>query len=458
MKKAPFTLATLILTVALATTVANAQAFTDLFDFNGTDGALPESPNLLAQGRDGNLYGTTLQGGVYGSGVVFVIKPNGIQRVLFSFDYHTGGFLPESGLTLGTDGDFYGTTSEDNVFFQGNVFKITPSGSLTTLYTFTGGTDSGFPHAPPIEGTHGTFYGTTAYGYNPSIYEITPSGAFTVLGQLPGDSLGSLIEGSDGNFYGTTTSGGSGSNCPGGCGTVFKATPKGIVTTLNNFYGQNGAKPWGGVTQGSDGNLYGTATAGGTNKRGVIFKLSPKGITILHNFPDPNYGKDGEQPYALIQATDGNFYGIAPRGGTSDFGVIFEITPSGVYSILHNFDGTHGGYASSTLVQHTNGKIYGLTNAGGHSNDGVVYSLDLGLPPFVRLVSPSGKVGQTGGILGQGFTGATNVFLNGTSAAFTIMSDTYLTATVPPGATTGFVTVVTPSGTLTSNQEFQVRP
>jgi hypothetical protein len=136
--------------------------------------------------------------------------------------------------------------------------------------------------------------------------------------------------------------------------------------------------------------------------------------------------------------------------------VIFRIAQNGVYSILYNFDGMHGAAPYSTPVQHTNGKIYGLASAGGTSGNGVAYSFDLALGPFVKLVPTVGIIGQTGGILGQGFTGTTNVSFNGTSASFRVVSDTYLTATVPPGATTGYVSVTTPTGTLTSNVPFVI--
>ena len=200
------------------------------------------------------------------------------------------------------------------------------------------------------------------------------------------------------------------------------------------------------MIQGNDGNFYGTAAGGGSYRQGVVFKLTPQGaITLLHEFADPNYLNDGQYPFAgLVQANDGNFYGVTYEGGTTGYGVIFQITPAGAYSILYNFDGTHGRYPESTPMQHTNGKIYGLTNIGGTNGAGVVYSFDMGLAPFVRLVSTTGKVGKTIEVLGQGFTGTTAVSFNGTAATFIVVSDTYLKATVPSGATTGFVTVTTP--------------
>lgn len=179
---------------------------------------------------------------------------------------------------------------------------------------------------------------------------------------------------------------------------------------------------------------------------------------MVHNFGDPNYPNDGLAPYeGIVQATDGNFYGNTCKGGTANVGVIFRITPAGAYSILHNFDGTHGSCPASAPMQHTDGKIYGLA-AGGKSGKGVAYSFDLGLGPFIKTVPTTGKVGKAVGILGGGLRGTSNVSFNGTPATFTVVSNTYLKTKVPSGATTGFVTVTTPGGTLTSNQQFRVEP
>jgi len=157
-----------------------------------------------------------------------------------------------------------------------------------------------------------------------------------------------------------------------------------------------------------------------------------------------------------VLATDGNFYGTTEGGGTSSLGVVFRITPGGQYSIIHNFDNTTGAYPSAGLLQHTNGKLYGFAGEGGTYNFGTFFSVDLGLNPFIGLVSDSGKVGKSIDILGQGFNGTTAVSFNDTSAKFKVVSGTYLTAVVPAGATTGFVTVSTPGGKLKSNKKFQV--
>jgi len=471
-----------MLLIAAATTAATAQTYTDLFNFNGTDGANPEHPALLAQGRDGNLYGTTYSGGTGRGGVVFRITPSGDLTVLYNFTGYINGYYPEAGLTLGTDGNFYGTTYGGGASNRyGTIFKITPAGNLTTLYSFcsqSNCSDGSFPYAPPIQGADGNFYGTTA-GIGelpPTAYKITSSGTFTLLATLPRPrecikSCGSkapLLEGTGGDFYGTTEAGGA-NRCWHdlfSCGTAFKMTPQGVLNIIHNFDAKQGLAPVAPLIQGSDGNLYGTTKLGGGHDAGVVFKLTPHGgFTVLHRFLDPNYPEDGANPVAgLVQATDGNFYGATHVGGNGNCmyhpgcGVIFQITPAGAYSILYNFDATHGAYPMSTPMQHTNGKIYGLAANGGTSGDGVVYTLDMGLAPFVSLVSTTRKIGKTVEILGQGFTGTTAVSFNGTAATFTVKSDTYLTATVPAGATTGFVTVTTPTGTLTSNKPFRVKP
>ncbi|MGH9433093.1 MAG: choice-of-anchor tandem repeat GloVer-containing protein, partial [Terriglobia bacterium] len=294
------------------------------------------------------------------------------------------------------------------------------------------------------------FYGTSSK----IAYKIAPSGIYTSLGSIPGVSVAPLLQATDGNFYGTTYNGGSSND-----GTVFKMTPDGTVTTVSNFDSTHGSAPTAPLIQASDGNFYGTTAQGGSNKQGVAFRLTPQGVlTVLHNFPDPNYPNDGSELYAgLVQASDGNLYGVtAVSKAGPGCGVFFEITLAGGYSTLYTFDCTDGSTPLSTPMQHTNGTIYGLTDYGGPDNDGVLYSFNVGLPPFTKLMPTAGKVGRVIDILGQGFTGTTSVSFNGTAATFQVESDTFLKAIVPSGATTGVVTVTTPSGTLSSNQPFRV--
>jgi uncharacterized repeat protein (TIGR03803 family) len=470
-------LAIAVLVLAVTTSTTSQAQFSVLHDFlgsNSADGCNPTYSGIVAQGRDGNMYGTTENGGApsftNNRGTVFQVTPAGALNVIYSFpNSEAEGWYPFGGLTLGTDGNFYGTTKYYGLpggSSFGSVFQITPGGSRTYLHTFTGGSDGRYPTAPPIQGTDGKWYGTTQGDFsNPgSVYKLTPPSTFKVLyqfvhGEQPQDPL---VQATDGNFYGTTHYGGTSNN-----GSVFRITPAGKFTVIYNFDTTHGQAPYSPLIQGADGNFYGTTTSGGSAGGGVVFKLSPtRKITVLYNFIQ---GDTPSVPFAgLVQATDGYLYGTTGQGnshgGTTSDGTIFRMKaiPS-TPSYLHDFDLTMGRDPQDTLLQHTNGILYGDTLEGGAptSDCGVFYGLDEGLKPFVSLLSTSGKVGDTIGILGQKFTGTTAVFFNGVSAAFTLDTtypDTYLTATVPSGATKGKVTVVTPTGTLTSNKVFRVVP
>jgi uncharacterized repeat protein (TIGR03803 family) len=461
----------LILTIAAANTVAQAQ-FSLLYSFNNTtsDPLGFTYPGTTEQGRDGNMYSTSENGGSQqlNAGSVFNMSPAGALSVMYAFDptVDAGCSSPWSGLTLGSDGNFYGALGSCTFGNgSGEVFSITPSGSITLLYNFTGGSDGSQPLTAPVEGQDGNFYGTTLAGGGTSncgtIYQMTPAGSLTTLhtfDQTDGcASYAPLVPGTDGSFYGTTETGGN-VNHP-NAGVVFKITPSGVYKVLYNFDGTHGYQPVAPLVQASDGSFYGTTVQGGTFDGGVVFKITPTGkLTVLYSFDPPN---DGYQPIAgLVQATDGNLYGVTQAGGTAGGpGTIFRIALNGSgYATLYSFDGTTGSFPAITLLQHTNGTLYGLATFGGTYNSGTFYSLNVGLGPFVRLVSTSGLVGAPVEILGQGFTGTKKVSFGGASAAFTVVSDTYLTTVVPSGAKTGSVTVTTPSGTLKSNTKFRVTP
>jgi uncharacterized repeat protein (TIGR03803 family) len=465
---------------AQTTTVAPTVTFTTLHTFDRNDG---KSPNGLVQATDGNLYGTTDGGGHYGAyaGTVFKITPSGKLTTLYIFCSQGGsrctdGVSPEAGLVQGTDGNFYGTTSGGGANgLWGTVFSITPSGTLTTLHSFDG-RDGAYPDARLFRGTDGNFYGTTADGgagaaCNPdffcgTVFKITPSGTLTTLynfcsqinctdGEYP---LAGLVQATDGNFYGATYFGGSLNSS---AGTIFKITPGGTLTTLYDFCSQDncidGDHPFAGLVQHTNGNFYGTTVYGGTHNKGSVFKITISGkLTTLHSFD----GRDGAAPVArLVQAPDGNFYGTTEDGGTYGYGygTVFEITPDGTLTTLHSFDGTDGENPHAGLVQDTNGNFFGTTSGGGANGDGTVFSLSVGLGPFVKTMPTSGKVGKAVRILGTNLIGATSVTFNGTAATFTVKSKSEITTTVPTGATTGTVQVVTPSGTLSSNVPFRVR-
>jgi len=464
-----------------------AQTFNTVFYFGGNNGQAPLA--VLAQGRDGNLYGTTKLGGNgYGYGTVFKITADGALTTLYSFCPRgncSTGARPLAGLTLATDGNFYGTTSMKggSGHNDGDVFRITSTGVLARV-PFDG-TDGMSPSAPVVQGVDGNLYGTTQIGgtgYGGVVFKARPPGVLTVLynfcsqpncadGREPKSGL---VQASDGNFYGTTYGGGDGAYCSpqGTCGTVFKITLGGVLTTIYSFCSQSncadGAFPTGPLVQGTDGNFYGTTSGGGMYGNGTVFRINPKGtLSALYSFCSqwPNC-VDGLQPSAgVVQGTDGNLYGTTLGGGAGNgcCGTIFEMTLNGQLTTLHSFDGADGEYPQSGLFQATSGAFYGTTPTGGSTSCsgqacGTIFSLSMGLGPFVAFVQRAGTVGHTAEIIGQGFTGTTNVSFNGTSAGFTVQSDTYLTAKVPAGATTGYVTVTTSSGVLTSNVPFQVIP
>jgi uncharacterized repeat protein (TIGR03803 family) len=444
---------------AFASLAAQAQ-YTDLHDFDTPSLASPQYPGLLAQGRDGNLYGTAPLGGDFGRGGIFLSTPAGAYSVLTSFD-GTYGVNPSSGLRLTSDGSFVGSGYYGSSGGFGTAFKYS-SGVVAALHNFIN-TDGASVYAPPIQGTDGNYYGVTYTGGVSGVgvvYKITSGGVFSVLYQFDvthGSSpVAPLIQGTDGNFYGTTKVGGTF-----GFGTAFKITATGVLTVLYNFDSTHGANIYAPLVQGSDGNFYGTARNGGTlNNGGVVFKLTPsKVLTVLHNFDLTTTTGDGVAPYAgLVQANDGNFYSVTSAGGANAAGTLYKITASGTYTKLFSFVGATGSLPFATLRQHTNGTFYGEASTGGAVGHGALFSYKAGLGPFVALPATSGRVATAVGILGGGLTGTTSVKFNGTAATFTLVSDTYITAKVPAGATTGFVTVVTSAGTLKSNQKFRVIP
>jgi uncharacterized repeat protein (TIGR03803 family) len=326
----PFTLAVVM--------SARAQNITILSGFGTGNGINPS----LVQGTDGNFYGTVPSGG----GGIAIVTPEGAENVMW-FSGEPGPSDPAAGLVLGTDGNFYGTTFGGGAHnYRGAVFTMNPSFTVTTLYSFCARTnclDGAGPTTALVEGIDGNFYGTTTYG---------GSGPCT-------DNLG-------------------------GCGTVFKITRDGELRTLHRFNGlQDGAHPRAGLIQASDGNFYGTTSSGGANDTGTIFSMTAAGeLTTLVTFCslEPSSGSGcakGAFPLQLVQSVDGNFYGIAQQGGRlgggcavwSGCGTVYKMTASGKLTTLHMFDKVEG-FQPNALVQGTDGNFYGVTRSGGGGNNG----------------------------------------------------------------------------------------
>jgi uncharacterized repeat protein (TIGR03803 family) len=460
LKKSVICRASCLFVFILALSIASeGQTFSALYDLGaGSDPTNPQSPGIVAQGRDGNLYSTAPAGGAFGDGAIFSMTPGGTITDLHDFS-GSDGLAPFSGLTLGINGDFYGSTYSGGKSSAGTLFRVTSTGGLKILHEFTGGADGGHPYAPPIQGTDGNLYGTTnngGAGYG-TVYSITPTGTLTTLHTFA-DTDGSgpqgpLIQATDGNFYGTTTRGGAHSH-----GTVFKITSGSQFTLLHSFDNADGSDPAAGLVEGFDGNFYGTTLLGGTKDEGVVYVITPAGaLTLLHIFLG---NTDGSYPSAgVVEGQDGNFYGVTWQGGTNNNGVIFRVDAERTYKVLQDFYGTKSANPLATLLQHTNGMFYGDTSFGGTYGLGVFFSYDVSLAPFAAFIPcNSGTTESSIGLLGQGFTGTTGVSFNGVPAHFTIVSDTYLTAFVPKLATTGPVSITTPDGVLTSKESFVVLP
>jgi uncharacterized repeat protein (TIGR03803 family) len=447
-----------------------AQTFTVLKRFNGTNGT---APNGLAQGIDGNFYGTTSAGGTSGNGTVFRLTPEGTLKSLHSFCADNGcpdGSVPGA-LLLGNSGDFYGLTTLGGAYDIGSIFEIKSNGKLTTLYNFCA-TDNCPDGAWPgslIQGADGNFYGTASEGganaNSGTVFEykatrparLTPLHEFcSFAGCTDGGDPGTMLQGTDGNFYGTT--GDNGTHLR---GTVFQMTPAGALTTLYSFCAAtdctDGAVP-GGLLQATDGVFYGVTYFGGTSTNctsgcGTVFLVTADGgMATLHDFDS----SDGAVPIGLVQGANGELYGTTELGGAYNEGTVFQIV-RGVLTTLHSFsesDGIH----PNTLMQATDGNFYGGTSLGGTRNNGTVYRVAMGFAPFVKLVPSVGTVGQAIIILGTDLGTTSSVTFNGLPANYSVVSPTFVYADVPSGATTGPVVVITSSGTLTSNVSFQVLP
>jgi len=440
------------LLVAFAAAPLHAQfAYQDVYDFNcSTGGCEPNDYGQLTQGADGNLYGTAIyDSGSYDCGTVFMVTPSGAYSDLWYFD-GTSGCTPEGALTLASDDNFYGVASTGGNPGNGTLFRFIPPSTLTVLHNFNG-TDGGSPQVAPIQAKDGNLYGVTGMG---TAYRVTlPLGTFKQLPyNAPGQpSAGPLLAASDGYLYGTTFNGGTSD-----LGTIFRMTTGGVIKILYNFSGTDGANPSGALTQGSDGNLYGTTIFGGANNTGEIFQLVlPSKLNVIHSFssvPSNGENSDGAGPLAgLLAASDGYLYGSSAFGGINTCGTLFQIKASGTsaaFSKIADFpnsnctDWTPGIEPYSALLQHTNGCFYGTTALGGASG-GNVYSLCPASPPYTVgvegtvWVKPSDRVV----IVGNNLSEVSQVSFAGVQAQFQPGSNTYLIATVPSAAVDGLITV-----------------
>jgi uncharacterized repeat protein (TIGR03803 family) len=447
---------------------ATAQTYTVIANLTGGN-AYPQG-NLI-QGVNGNLYGTSYG---YASsneyGTVFEVTTSGTVSTLYKFCAKPNcadGSYPVAGLVLANDLNFYGTTTSGGAYGQGTIFRLTPSGALTTLYSFCQDqapcADGADPYGGLVQGTSGLLYGTTALGGEHalgSVFSIATSGeALTTLysfcdGRCDGSGLNdgstpesALVQDSNGNFYGTTA-----------FGTIFEVTPQGTLTTLYEFCSlpscEDGNDPSGNPALSPDGVLYGAALGGGYSGGGVVWglQISSNGFGDLDEFGSTVYGA---KPNGVVVGTNGYVYGTS-LGATGRSGVNY---PSTIYKISSSTDevtvlytfigGADGGPPSGELLEATNGIFYGAAT-------GTVFSLSDGLAPFVMSVPAFGNPGNKVRILGTNLTGSTAVSFDGKPATFMVNSSSEITAEVPTGAKTGQIIVQTPGGKLKSNVVFTI--
>ena len=352
----------------------------------GTSGATPfgdGGTGTLAVDSEGNFYGTTAEEGSC-CGVVFKIDPAGHETVLHAFNRTDGGY-PGFGVVLNGAGDLYGTTPIGGFYGDGGIYKLDRAGNYTVIHTFTGGTDGWTPYNDLVRDESGNIFGVTQdgglYGKG-TIFKVDPADNYTIIHSFTGGADGysptGLTVDGQGTLYGTTYWGGADENrCGGvGCGVVFKLDSDGNETVLYNFTnGVDGGYPSGGVRLDNAGNLYGTTVTGGAHSRGVVFKLYTTGEErALYSFTG---GADGENPdTSMVWDYYGNLYGTTQFGGTSNCGVVFQVTPQGKETVLHTFTGGADGCNASGLIRVGSNVLYGTTFYGGSDGVGLLGCAD----------------------------------------------------------------------------------
>ncbi|MFL6589221.1 MAG: choice-of-anchor tandem repeat GloVer-containing protein, partial [Chthoniobacterales bacterium] len=391
--------------------------FTTVFDFPG---AAAKPGVALVKASDGNFYGTTNTEGAYGVGAIYRVTPQGQIATIYSFKGGSDGYSPSSSLLVGPDGNLWGTTSfnNDNTTY-GTIYKVTLKGVLTTVHTFTG-PDGRYPATELLNGGDGKLYGTVESGFSVggsyplygAIYSITPSGTFKLAYSFKFADAGvapmaGLIKGKDGFLYGTTSRTSSGFKG----GSIFKFDPAtSSLTTVYSFKPNSDGSAPGKIVQGKDGNFYGTTTTdgNGASSGAKAFRVTPSGtFTVLHSFDTAANGYPSG--VALVQASDGNFYGTCANGGKDGYGVVYRLTPSGTFAIVHAFPAVpvgvltaalEGANPDAPLIDGGDGFLYGTTSNGAGDReivfrgDGTVFKIALNgtfqlVAPFFS--APDGK-------------------------------------------------------------------
>jgi len=377
-----------IFCLLLLTGNIQAQTYTVLYSFqqNGIDGYSPSS--RLVRDTSGNLYGTTIWGGLYGYGTIFRLDPSGTETILYNFADDPSVGNPGVGtLLLDSDGNLYGITSA--AVFEFNI----DSGSFIILHAFSGGSDGSDPDGGLFRDTAGNLYGTTWYGgtYDwGTVFKIDAAGNFVTLASLPKNEGCPTGPGwaTNGNVYILLMLGGTS-----GEGALAQITATGQVNTIYSFTQTNGGYPWllpTGLLQDKSGNVYGTAIqAGGRiHTDGTVWQFSKntRTLKVLHTFSSS--GSQGAEPYGtLVLDKAANLYGVtasgggfcSSNGGSQLCGLVYKIDAGGAFSIIHYFvnsDGITDGYDPGPgLITDPQGNLYGVGRLGGTFGGGVVFKI-----------------------------------------------------------------------------------
>ncbi len=342
----------------------------------------------VTEGNDGKLYGTTYYGGANGYGTVYSLSKDGTNYTNihdFGGTENADGANPWSQLTRSNSGNLYGTTPTGGAN-DGTLYKISPAGTYTRLYTFDGNAGQ-LPYSQPIIAADGNLYGTTYYGGSGIgagvVYKYDlAANTISVFATFDGTDAfmpNAITQGTDKNFYGTSEAGGLTYNHPGfgqGYGSAFKVSSTGSVTLLYSFYSHPGYSPSGRVVQGPDGHFYGTTSEGGYHDNGTIFKSDANGkVTILHHFNNPFF-MDGNSPQAgLIVGKDGSLYGSTTSGGRYSCGTIFKISTGGSFHVLYSLTQSQGSHIYAPLMEGKDGSFYGVASSGGANGYGTAFKL-----------------------------------------------------------------------------------
>lgn len=351
----------------------------------------------LVEGPDGSLYGTTGSGGLREAGTVFKMKKSGGVSYLAEFSGSIGGTIgnrPEGPLHITADGTIYGTTLGTTPFLKPTLFRISPSGEFTTLVDFlaTGGTlPPAFPRGTLVRDGTGNLFGVCSNGGlgGGVIYKVSSEGSFSILHSFSSGVSGrtptsGLLTAADGNYYGSTRAGGSTLESE---GSLFRMTPAGAVTFLADFPNTNemptGDQPEGPLHIDPLGNVYGTASNGGSLGGGTVFRWSAAaGLNVLAHFDSSLAASPKRPKFGVVFGQDGALYGVTDRGGTNDKGAVYRVGTGGSLTTLFSFSGLAGDVPGETpqgqLLLASDGNLYGVMAEGGPLGGGGVYRLRFG--------------------------------------------------------------------------------